>query len=462
MADVELFALRPAGHHASSMLLHLANGILLFGVLRKMTGNTWRSALVAALFLVHPLHVESVAWVSERKDVLSAFFGILTLWAYLRYAERPGVVRYLAVALGLAVGLMAKPMLVTLPLAFLLLDYWPLGRVLRRAGGPAGAPVGQLCLEKVPLLLLSAAAGAATYVAQSSGGSLFTGNSFPLSARAANAVIAYVRYLGKTLWPRNLSPWYPLPTDGYPLWEVCAAGALLVFLSTVVIWQLCRRPYLGIGWFWYLGTLVPVIGIVQVGLQAMADRYTYFPHVGLFVALVWGSAEVVGRRPGRRAVAAVAGAAVLVGLAFVTWRQVPHWRDETSLYGRAVAAVPGNWFMIYNLGTALEKQGHLKEAAARYEEVLRLRPSHADAHFNLGVILGNLGQSEASISHYRAALHIRPDDADTHNNLAAALLARGQLEEAATQFREALRLRPDHPQARMGIRRALAQSPGRR
>jgi lipoprotein NlpI len=243
---------------------------------------------------------------------------------------------------------------------------------------------------------------------------------------------------------------------------VCGAGALLVFLSTVVIWQLCRRPYLGIGWFWYLGTLVPVIGIVQVGLQAMADRYTYLPHVGLFVALVWGSAEVVGRSPGRRAVAAVAGAAVLGGLTIVTWRQVPHWRDETSLYSRAVAAVPGNWFMIYNLGTALERQGRIEEAAARYEEVLRLRPSHADAHFNLGVILGNRGRSEDAISHYRAALHLRPDDADTHNNLAALLLAGGHAEEAVAHFREALRLRPDHPQALMGVRRALAQSPGRR
>jgi len=455
MVDVELFALRPAGHHATSLILHTANGICLFGVLRALTGSTWRSATAAALFLVHPLRVESVAWVSERKDVLSVLLGLLTVAAYVAYVRKPHPLRYLPVVLALAAGLAAKPMLVTLPLALLLLDYWPLGRISRGVGAPRWRLMGHLLLEKLPLLALAAAGGAVAFVAQARGGSMLAETTLPLPARMENAVLAYARYLFKTLWPQGLSPWYPLPEGGPAVSEVRLAVAFLVVVTACCLSQLRRRPWLGVGWLWFVGTLVPVIGLVKIGLQAMADRYTYLPHVGLLTSLVWCCAECGGKAAGKAA-RQVAGAALVAALAAATLRQVPHWRDDAALYGHAVATVPGNWFMLYNLATTLEKKGSLAEAAALYEEALRLHPTDSYAHFNLAGILVKHGQTEAALAHYRAALHYRPGDPDTHHNLGVLLLSLGRRDEAASQFREALRLRPDHPQARLGLARALA------
>jgi hypothetical protein len=463
LLDVQLFGMNPAGHHAVSAALHAVNAALLFGVLRALTGSTWRSWLVAALFAVHPLRVESVAWVSERKDVLSLLFGVLTVAAYRRYAAAPGRGRYLAVAGLFVLGLASKPMLVTLPFVLLLLDYWPLGRLL-----PAGptAPdripiraLSRLAVEKVPLLCLSLASCMVTYAAQASGGALLPGQSPPLGARAANAAVATVRYLGLTLWPADLAAFYPYPLSGYPVGVALGAAALLVAVSVacIAVWR--AYPSLIVGWLWFLGTLVPVVGIVQVGRQALADRYTYLPHVGLALLLVWGNAAVAGRNRARPLLVLGCGSVVAL-LALLAGRQVAVWRDDLTLTAHAVAVTQGNSFMYYNLGVALSAAGRPDEAIAAYREALRISPVEPDANYNLAVTLGKRGDQDAAIEQYLLALRLDPDNASAHNNLGSLLYRRGRRDEAIEHFRRALALRPDHAPTRENLRRALeGQSP---
>jgi protein O-mannosyl-transferase len=374
MLDCQLFGLDPAGHHATSLLLHLANVLLLFEVLRRMTGAAGRSAAVAALFAVHPTHVESVAWVAERKDVLSALFWILAMGAWARYARRPSSGRYLLVALLMILGLMAKPMVVTLPFALLLLDVWPLGRL--HLGWK------RLAIEKLPLLALSAASSLITLRYQQT--SLAPLDVVPWSLRAANALVSYVAYLGKLFLPRDLAVFYPIPL-AIPGWRAAGAALLLVALTALAVWRARREPWLLTGWLWFLGTLVPVIGLVQVGRQAMADRYTYIPSIGLFLAVVWSVAELARAR---RAVLATAAVVVILALAAITRVQVGYWSDSATLFRHALAATgDGNYLAHIGLGKALMGEKDWDGAAEQFRAVLARYPYMREARAGLETVL---------------------------------------------------------------------------
>jgi tetratricopeptide (TPR) repeat protein len=484
MADVELFGLDPGRHHLVSVAFHAACTVLVFLVLRAATGATWRSAAVAALFGVHPLHVESVAWVSERKDVLSTLLGLLALAAWIRYVRRPSPGRYLPVAFAFALSLLAKPMLVTLPFLLLLLDFWPLGRLGARFGpGPAarggsgqghaaasapesgkgrlavptassprsgGIGLGALLLEKAPLLALSAASSAVTWVAQSQGGATTAMESVPIASRVANAAVAYGFYLAKTFWPSGLAAFYPHPAiagGGHPWWQVAGSLLLLAALSALALWRWRTQPWLAVGWLWYLGTLVPVIGLVQVGAQAAADRYTYVPLVGIFVAVVWAACELLDRLPWGRALAAAAGAAAVLAFAGVGWKQAGHWRDSISLHLHATRVTERNWVAWRALGDAYAEAGRLEEATAAHREALRILPGLAEAWHGLGVVAGRLGRHEEAIAHIEQALRIRPRYATAWLNLGSAQALLGRYPEAVAAFRNAVRDRPDDVRA---------------
>jgi tetratricopeptide (TPR) repeat protein len=435
MLDVELFGLAPAGHHAVNALLHAANGVLVHLVLRALGGERGRSALVAALFALHPLHVESVAWVAERKDVLSTFFGLLAIGAYAARVRRPGPGRSLAVLGCFALSLMSKPMLVTLPVILLLLDDWPLRRTLR-----AG-----LLVEKLPLFALSAAFAVAAVGTQS------LNTMLTLGQRLANALLSTVAYLGKTIWPVDLGMFYPhpyLPESGASApatWQILAAAALLLGITAGAI--AARRRYLRVGWLWYAIALAPVIGIVQVGSQAMADRYTYFPLIGIFIALVWGGADLVaslGRRvPALPRAAAAAVALSLAALAATTWQQIGTWRDSLTLYQHALSVTPRNPTIRFNLANELQRQGRNTEAISEYRRALEDAPSHAGIHVNLANALRAEGDFEAAAHHYLAALELDPDDKMAHVNLGSLLSAQGRLDEAESHYRHALRSSPE-------------------
>ena len=454
MLDAELFGPSAGWHHRVNVLLHLLNTGLLFLVLWRMTGGMWPSAFVAALFGVHPLHVESVAWVAERKDVLSTLFWILTMGAYLRYAQRPGMGRYLLVAVLFALGLMCKPMLVTLPFVLLLLDWWPLGRMSRE-----GAPVSEqwrLAMpmvfrrmwEKIPLLGMSAISCAITYLAQAKGGAVSQFEHLPFGSRISNAFVSYVAYLGKAVWPSSLAVFYPHPATihaNVPAWEIAGSVLLLCGLSIIVLREGHRRPYLAVGGLWYLGTLVPVIGVIQVGAQAMADRYTYVPLIGVFIAVAWGIPELLAGWRFRRFALEALGGAVVLALSLAGWSQVGYWRDSVTLLSRAVAVTDGNWVAMNNLGISYEKLGQYQQAIGCYREALRIKPDDAKAWNNLGVSCEKLGQYQQAIGYYREALRIKPDYAYAWNNLGVSYEKLGQYQQAIGCYREALRIKPDIP-----------------
>jgi Flp pilus assembly protein TadD len=457
--DVELFGTRAWGHHLTSVVLHGVNAALLFAALARLTGAVWRSAIVAALFGVHPLHVESVAWVAERKDVLSGLCFMLVLLAYERFVRRRGPWRYLLVAGLFAVGLTAKPMLVTLPPVLLLLDFWPLGRIAgsRSRGGGLSA-WRSVFLEKVPLLALSGASVVVTLLAQRTGGAVKDAAFLTLTTRLANAAVAYTGYLGKAVWPASLSFYYPYPLAGHPPWKVGLALLLLAAATGAALGAMRRRPAPAVGLFWFLGMLVPVIGLIQVGGQAMADRYTYLPLVGLFVAGTWASADLVAR--GRFRVAALGGiAALAVGLLTATAAvQVGAWRDAATLYARALAATSENWVVHTNLGVVLAGAGRHEEAIGHYREALRIQPGFAVAHNDLGVSLAALGRHAEAIGHYREALRIRADFAEAWDNLGSSQSAFGSTGDAIAAYREALRIRPDFAKARYNLGVALGRA----
>ena len=418
MLDCQCYGLWwPGGHHLTNVLLHALTVVLLFRVLRQMTGRLWPSALAAALFALHPLRVESVAWVSERKDVLSGLLFMLTLWAYVRYARRPfSPARYLAVAAFFTLGLMAKPMLVTLPLVLLLLDYWPLGRAGHYASWP------RLLLEKLPLLAFSAASSAVTLVAQRD--TLKTTADLPFPARIANALVAYAAYLWQLVCPVDLAVLYPHPRDGLPGWEVAAAALLLAAITAVILARRRVQPYLPVGWFWYVGMLVPVIGLVQVGDQAMADRYTYLPQIGICLALAWAAADGVARSAGARWVCGTWATLVLGVMAAAAWQQTTCWRDSEALWYHALDCTSDNYTAHYNVACALQYHRQFALAAAHYKEALRIKPNYAPAHVNLGAMLADHGQYSAAMDHYQRALQAEPDNPDAHNNLGRVLAPR--------------------------------------
>ena len=473
MLDVELFGVDPGAHHTVSLVLHVLTTLVLFWILWRTTAAPGRSAFVAAIFALHPLHVESVAWIAERKDVLSALFFMLTIAAYVSYARRPSVARYAIVVICFALGLMAKPMLVTLPFVLLLLDVWPLQRTK------------QSMFEKIPLFALAIASSIVTFLVQQQAGAVRTFDALPFTTRLANAVVAYVAYLWKAIWPTGLAPIYPYPASQSIL-VVLGAAAFLAAI-TWAAWRWRRdRPYLLVGWLWYLGMLVPVIGLIQVGSQPIADRYTYLPLVGLSIAVAWGlpRRSAAGAKAG-----AIAAAGVVIALAIGTRWQVSHWRTSIALWEHAVDAVPGNYRAHVNLGHALESVGKIDEAIAHDREALRIKPDYAEAHNNLGGALlerrrpaeavihllkavqlspryvtahNNLGlalaatqQPDEAIAHFKQAVQLNPLFAPAHGNLGVALAQQGRFDEAVTAFREALRLQPDVVQARQNLARSL-------
>jgi tetratricopeptide (TPR) repeat protein len=451
MLDCEIHGLDAGGHHVSNLLLHVLAALLLFGLLDSATGRTGRSALVAALFALHPLHVESVAWVAERKDVLSACFGWLSLWAYVAYARRPGPARAALVCALLGLGLLAKPMLVSWPFVFLLFDLWPLGRW--RPGEPSGVGLRRLLLEKLPFLALSAGVSAITLVAQRAGGATQSLEAIPFLLRVQNALVSYVVYLRKALWPADLSNLYPHPNlpGGTPweAWQVLGAAAILLAIGACVVLA-ARRRYLLVGWLFYLGTLVPVIGLVQVGGQAMADRYTYLPLTGIFWMLVWGGADAVealARRERRIAPTATGAAlALLLALAAASWAQTRHWSDARSLYQHSLRASPTSRMLHVSLGVALVRGGEIDRGLEHYRKALRIDPDFYAAHYNLATGLVRKRRFADAAHHYGKALALRPDDERLHLYRANALMLSDRPALAVPHYRAVLEARPDDPQ----------------
>jgi tetratricopeptide (TPR) repeat protein len=501
MLDCRLFGLNAQGHHLMSLFLHVANTLFLFFVLKKMTGAIWPSAFVAAVFALHPMHVESVAWVAERKDVLSGFFWMLAMIAYFRYAKQDGIGQYMLVFLFFCLGLMAKPMVVTLPFVLLLLDYWPLGRaggdVNRRNHQAAGIcfrwPVFYgLVREKVPFFVLSVVSGVITFLVQQSSGAVISMDKLPASSRLANAFISYIRYIGKMFWPRQLAVFYPHPTDKVLVWQAVISVLLLLAVSICVVLLAQKHKYLLVGWLWYLGTLVPVIGLVQVGSQAMADRYTYLPSIGIFIMVGWGAAELLAKWPYRKIVLGITAVVVPVVLLICTRMQVGYWKDNFTLFGHTLEVTENNSIMHNNLGGVLFRdKGRLEEAIIHYNEALRINPQYIDAlsnkakvllamgkideaiavlnellgisgrpykvYNNLGLVYAQKGEVELAIENYNEALRLKPDYVEAINNLGSALKEQGKVDEAIKQWEKVLRLNPDYVEAHYSIGLAMAE-----
>jgi len=442
MLNSQVFGIWPGGYHLLNVLLHTAGAVLLFLFLLEMTGARWRSAFVAAVWAIHPLRVESVAWISECKDVLCGVFFMLTLLAYVRYVERPGKGRYGMVLAWFALGLMSKPMLVTLPCVMLLLDCWPLGRLRTFSQFP------KLFLEKAPLFALSALSSMATVLALKSG-------TAPISTYPWNAPVAYATYLVKLIYPADLAVYYPIPREGWPPWDIMDAIFLLVAL-TMAVWFLRRsHPYLLIGWLWYLGMIVPVAGVMQTGGQAYADRYTYLPQIGIYLAVTWLAADWAGESRNRRILLGCAAGAILCAVLAAAWHQVGYWHDSETLWLHALESTRDNSIAHDDLGNALYQQGHIEQGIAEYREALEIDPKDPEAHYNLGTALLDKGYPETAIGEFRAALRVQPDYAKSHYNLGNALLQLGHVDDAIVELRAALRSNPDYAEAHGNLGMAL-------
>jgi len=482
MLDVQLFGMNPRWHHLTNLLLHIANTLALFLVLYRMTKARWQSAFVAALFALHPLHVESVAWVAERKDVLSTFFWILSMGAYARYVERRRLQEYLTLLVCFALGLMAKPMLVTLPFALLLLDYWPLRRfeakrpdratsveVNKRAEAEkrrgksgrrqkASAPeetegpadyryqlrlIGPLLREKIPLFAMAALSSVITYMVQQKGGAVESLEGLPLRARLANAFVSYCVYMGKMLWPDNLAILYPHP-GSWPLWQTVPAVLLFAAITAAVIRAALKFPYLLSGWLWYVGTLVPVIGIVQSGMQARADRFTYIPLIGLFIIAAWGIPDLLKKWRYRNQ-ALIASSAVVLSCFFVaTWVQVGYWQNSITLYNHSLAVTPPSGLILNNRGTAYSNLGDYARAIRDFDSALKISPGYPDAYYNRGVAYNALGDYTRAIGDFDRTIKIDPEYTDAYINRGVAYGTLGDYTRAISDFDRALRINPEY------------------
>jgi hypothetical protein len=460
MLDCEIYGLRPLGHHITSILIHIINSVLLFLLLSKMTGTVWRSGFVAAAFALHPVHVESVAWVAERKDVLSGLFWILSMLAYVHYAERPNVRRYAIVLLTFVMGLMSKPMMVTLPFALLLLDYWPLDRFILqqdKTSSPADisiicqkASVWRLLEEKVPMFVLSAALSVITFVAQKQVGVVASLEAMPLHIRAVNSLGSYYHYIMKMLCPKALAVLYPPPTQ---MTTDAAAMAVMGVAVLLVLWGRGRR-WLVVGLLWYLGTLVPVIGLVQSGFQIMADRYTYIPSIGVFIIIAWGAAEIFAKLSHPKHAAAAAGAAVLIVMVLMTQNQVRYWRDSATLFEHAIAVTKNNYTIHYNYGLDLFEQGQYDKALQHFKEAGRIYPKYLAARNSICITLLAQKKLDEAISCFSDALKERNDWPEIHMmyyNLGVAYEQKGDFAHAAINYRKALTLNPDFVLAQQGL-----------
>jgi protein O-mannosyl-transferase len=477
--DVQLFGLNPQGHHLTNLLFHIANTLLLFLVLNRMTQALWQSAFVAALFAIHPLHVESVAWVAERKDVLSTLFWLLTMGAYLYYVERPGLKRYLAVIVFFALGLMAKPMLVTLPFVLLLLDFWPLKRLGLKQSVPeillavheppedkargksrrkhtvrtaseaeqwAGwryhwRMICPLLREKIPLFVLALLSSIVAYIAQQQGGSVGSLESFPMSVRVSNAFISYVFYIDKMIWPTDLAALYPYPYPWtWPLWVVMGAALAVVSATFTVILKAKRFPWLAVGWLWYVGTLLPVIGLVQVGSHTRADRYTYVPLIGLFIVLAWGIPEIMKGWHYRKEALAAASALTLVSLIVVTWMQVGYWRNSLSLFDHTLSVTEDNWIMLNNRGLVYGTAGNYERAIEDYDKAIKINPVYAKSYYNRALSYGNLGDHKRALADFDRSIKNDPKFVAAYYNRGMAYGQLGRYEQGYGDLKAAARM----------------------
>lgn len=475
MADVQLYGLDPRGHHLTNVFIHAISTLLLFLLLYRLTSSKWRSLFVAALFALHPLHVESVAWVAERKDVLSAFFCIITLLLYAEYAIKRKPALYFLTLLFFILGLMAKPMLVTLPVVMLLLDYWPLNRY-------RSSPLITMLKEKTPFFIVALLSCAVTIYAQQRGGAIKSFDMVPFGLRIENAVLAYVKYIAKTLWPLDLAVAYPLPKS-FALWQVICALFFLLLVSTAAVRARRSHPYVMVGWIWFIATLVPVIGLIQVGGQSMADRYSYIPHIGLFILPAWGVPDIMKHLRYSRPILALLAGSVIIASAVLTWQQLAYWQNNISLYQHAIQVTSGNDLAHYNLAVANDDLGHIDEAIKEYKEALKINPHHiparnnldldtdlknylevvktnpnlTTAHYNLGVTLESRGDLDAAIRQYQRAIKINPGFISAHYNLGNALARKGDLDAAIKEFRNTLEINPTSFAAHNNLGTALEQ-----
>ena len=470
LLDCQLFGLDPTGHHLNNLLLHIASTLLLFGLLKRMTGAIWPSLFVAAAFALHPLNVESVAWVAERKNVLSGFFWMLTIAVYIRYTEHPGFVRFMLLVLVFALATLTKPMVVTLPFVLLLLDYWPLGRLqwsprIEREDssepkseqkGARAVSIWRLIFEKTPLFLLIIGLSAVTYIATQKGGVMSDFGNVPLKYRVANALVSYVTYIRKMVWPSRLAVFYPHPFDKLPLWQVIISALLLLIVTITVVWLARRRKYPAVGWLWYMGTLVPVIGLIQVGAQAMADRYAYLPFIGLFIIIAWGLSDVLAKWRYRKITLGAAAMAALLALSMCTRMQLRYWRNNELLFEHAINVTSNNFVMCNNYANILDKTGQAEKAIEHFNKALRMRPNSPEVHSNLGNTLRRINRIDEAVMHYEKALKLKPDLAEAHYNLAVLLSRQGKTDEAIVKYMDALKFRPNDVDTLSNLGYALA------
>jgi tetratricopeptide (TPR) repeat protein len=443
--DCSVFGLNPQGHHFVSVGFHIANVVLLFLILKRMTGDILPSAFVAAVFGLHPLAVESVAWIAERKNVLSTFFALLTILAYCEYTRKPVLWRYVVTAIAFAAGLLSKPMLVTLPFVLILLDYWPLNRIDSKFS------ILNSLYEKLPLLIISGIICLVTYHTQASAGAMQDIGFSPMGLRAGNAVVSYIKYIGMVFYPAGLAPLYPLDLKGLPLWQIIAGIVILLIVTAAVILERNRRRFLITGWFWYLGTLVPVIGLVQVGSQAMADRYMYLPGIGIYIIVAWlacprtslsGAGEAISKLRLPKVIPATAGTLILVILLVMTRIQVGYWKDSASLCKRTLEVTRDNYIMQNNYGELLRNAGKLDEAIEHFNSALSIRPGCVEARENLGNALQEKGRDFEASAEFEIVLRLRPNNLKARNSYGVALAKLGKTDSAIEQFSEVLSADP--------------------
>ena len=449
MLDCQLYGLKAGWHHFTNVLLHTLAAMLLFLALQQMTGAVWRSAFVAAVFAIHPLRVESVAWIAERKDVLSGVFFMLTLLAYVNYVRVPRVRRYLVVVFLFACGLMSKPMLVTLPFVLLLLDYWPLNRIKGQ--------FWKCVAEKIPLIVLSAVSSVITFLVQK--GAVGQTEELPIFERINNAVVSYVLYIWQMLWPVNLAVFYPHPENRLPLWEIACCLLVLMCITVAAIALRTRRPYLLTGWLWYLGMLVPVIGLVQVGWQGRADRYTYLPQIGLYIAATWAVVDLTVLYRYRRATLSTAAILVIGALTLCAWVQTSYWRDSETLFRHALAVTVNNDVAENNLGIVFLRQGKVDEAISLLQAAVDLRPDNSPAHENLAKALLQKGQVADALIHYRKLLQLQPDNIEVHNIVGTVLTQQDRVAEGVEEWEKVLAIQPDNGNAMSNLAWVFATSP---
>jgi len=455
LVDIELFGLKAGRHHLHNLLLHTANTLLLFSVLMQMTNRRWHSAFVAALFALHPVHVESVAWIAERKDVLSTLFALLTIIAFVRYLKKGRAGWYFLSLVLFSFGLMAKPMLVTLPFVLLLLDYWPLGRF--ETDRPRPVVFWRLFKEKLPFFVLSAISCVITFLVQQSAGAVKHIEALSLPVRIGNAFVSYIAYILKTFWPVRLAVFYPHECAGLPVWRAVGAAVLLLAISLFVIRKAKRFGWLFVGWFWYIGTLVPVIGIIQVGNQAMADRYSYVPLIGVFLIIAFGFEELVRKSEYKKVITAVFFITAITACAICSRLQLRYWKDSLTLFNRAIEVTKDNYVMHNNMGSFLASEGSLPQAVGHYKTALQIKPDYAQAHFNLARAYQQQHRFSRAIEHYKKAIEIRADYAAAHNNLANIYKQTGRIDMALSHFNRAIEAKNDFAEAHYNLANLLKQ-----